>query len=379
MTHQDRKTWRFDQIAVSVTDRVEPGDTDLEYYVGLEHLDGDSLKIRRWGSPSDVIGQKLGFRKGDIIFGKRRAYQRKLAVADFDGICSAHAMVLRAKPDVVLPEFLLFFMQSDLFMNRAVEISVGSLSPTINWKTLAAQEFALPPLEEQRRIAEVLMAVDAVINDYSGVIEAELLLRKSIQENRLLVGSNRDDFHTVRIDAIAEVNPREPALPNNAPFVPMEAVDEWNRTISRFEERNGRGGVRARSGDVLMARITPCLENGKTAQVPNSIERCGGSTEFIVLRAKEGISSDLVFWVSTAPSIRHKAIGLMHGSTGRQRLAANDFARLRISLAPRGEAIAAVELLNKIEEEHELILSRIEQIRRLKSSFLSEHIRGAFT
>ena len=62
-------------------------------------------------------------------------------------------MVLRAKPDVVLPEFLPFFMQSDLFMDRALEISVGSLSPTINWKTLAAQEFALPPLEEQRRIA----------------------------------------------------------------------------------------------------------------------------------------------------------------------------------------------------------------------------------
>ena len=77
------------------------------------------------------------FEKGDIIFGRRRAYQRKLGVAEFDGICSAHAMVLRSKPEVVLPEFLPFVMQSDLFMNRAVEISVGSLSPTLIWKTLA--------------------------------------------------------------------------------------------------------------------------------------------------------------------------------------------------------------------------------------------------
>ena len=137
----DRSHWprvRFDQMAVIVNDRVEPGDTDLEHYVGLEHLDSESLKIRRWGSPDDVGATKLRFRTGDIIFGRRRAYQRKLAVADFDGICSAHAMVLRAKPEVVLPEFLPFFMQSDLFMNRAVKISVGSLSPTINWKTLSA-------------------------------------------------------------------------------------------------------------------------------------------------------------------------------------------------------------------------------------------------
>lgn len=154
------KTYRFDQIAISVTDRVEPDEAEVEHYVGLTHLDSDSLKIRRWGVPSDVTGTKFLFRKGDIIFGRRRVYQRKLAVAEFDGICSAHAMVLRPKTDVVLPEFLPFFMQSDLFMTRALNISVGSLSPTINWRTMARQEFALPPLAEQRRIAGVLRTTE---------------------------------------------------------------------------------------------------------------------------------------------------------------------------------------------------------------------------
>ena len=74
----------------------------------LEHIDPQCLHIRRWRKGSDVIGGKLRFRKGDIIFGKRRAYQRKLAVAEFDSICSAHALVVRAKPDKVLPEFLPF-------------------------------------------------------------------------------------------------------------------------------------------------------------------------------------------------------------------------------------------------------------------------------
>lgn len=162
----DRKGWRtlpFAEFAESVNERVEPSEAAEEIYVGLEHIDSQNLHIRRWGKGSDVIGTKLRFRKGDIIFGRRRAYQRKLAVAEFDGICSAHAMVVRAKPDVVLPEFLPFLMMSDRFMNRAVEISVGSLSPTINWKTLKLQEFDLPPLDRQRRIAEMLWAVDESI------------------------------------------------------------------------------------------------------------------------------------------------------------------------------------------------------------------------
>ena len=156
------RTFRFDQMAILINDRVEnPAESGVERYVGLEHLDADSLRIRRWGEITDVESTKLRFQSGDIIFGKRRVYQRKIAVADFEGICSAHAMVLRAKANVVLPEFLPFFMQSDLFMERALAISVGSLSPTINWTTLAAEQFALPPIEEQQRRADALRAIES--------------------------------------------------------------------------------------------------------------------------------------------------------------------------------------------------------------------------
>lgn len=159
----NRTGWRrlpFGAFVENINERVEPADAAEEIYVGLEHLDPENLHIRRWGKGSDVIGTKLRFCKDDIIFGRRRAYQRKMAVAEFDGICSAHAMVVRAKPEMVLPEFLPILMMSDRFMNRAVEISVGSLSPTINWKTLKNEEFDLPPLDQQRRIAEILWAVD---------------------------------------------------------------------------------------------------------------------------------------------------------------------------------------------------------------------------
>jgi restriction endonuclease S subunit len=178
------KVWRFDQIATNVNVRIDnPSESGMEYYVGLEHLDADSLKICRWGTPDDVEATKLMFKKGDIIFGRRRAYQRKLGVAEFDGICSAHAMVLRAKPEFVLPEFLPFFMQSDLFMNRAVEISVGSLSPTINWKTMAVQEFALPPIDEQVKLVALLQAIEHTSESHQKIgASADQLVRSLLTD-----------------------------------------------------------------------------------------------------------------------------------------------------------------------------------------------------
>ncbi|MBC7776260.1 MAG: restriction endonuclease subunit S [Phycisphaerae bacterium] len=163
------KTYRFEQIAKSISERVDPNNTDLKIYVGLEHLDAENIHIKRYGTPDDVDGQKLRCYPGDVIFGKRRAYQRKAAVVDFDGFCSAHAMVLRANPEVIDPQLFPFFLHSDTFMHRAIDISVGSLSPTINWGTLKTQEFLLPPKDQQAKLAELLWAMDAVVEKEMGV------------------------------------------------------------------------------------------------------------------------------------------------------------------------------------------------------------------
>ncbi len=195
---------RFDELAQMVTERVDPSDTEADIYVGLEHLDPDSLTLRRWGTPSDVIGDKLQFRKGDIIFGRRRAYQRKLAVAEFDGICSAHAMVVRAKTETVDPDFLPFLMQSDLFMQRAIDISVGSLSPTINWKTLRIQEFPLPPQDEQRRIADILWAADETAEGYNSSYEHLCSLHSQLLTILTTIGIGASTLKKTALGNIAE-------------------------------------------------------------------------------------------------------------------------------------------------------------------------------
>lgn len=176
---------KFGEIAKNISERVEPSETDLDVYVGLEHLDPQSLRITRRGVPSDVKGQKLRVRPGQIIFGKRRAYQKKVAVADFDGICSAHAMVLEEKVGKIIPGLLPFFMQSDMFMDRAVAISEGSLSPTIKWKTLAIQEFPLPPIKRQKEILEVLEKIEENVDNNININLSSIKLMSALTANHV--------------------------------------------------------------------------------------------------------------------------------------------------------------------------------------------------
>jgi len=164
------ESFRFDEIAKRVAEGVDPNTTTLEKYVGLEHIDAENIHIKRFGSPDDVSGGKLKCYSGDVIFGKRRAYQRKAAIVDFEGICSAHAFVFRANQEVIDPRLFPFFLHSDQFMHRAVDISVGGLSPTINWGDLKYQEFLIPPKEDQARLLELLWAMDEVIESEKKLI-----------------------------------------------------------------------------------------------------------------------------------------------------------------------------------------------------------------
>jgi len=171
--------YRFDQIAINSIEKKKPVEEDRFTYIGLEHLDSGSLTVSRYGSDVAPVGEKLIMRKGDVLFGKRRAYQKKVAIAPFDGIFSAHGMVLRPREEVVDKGFFPLFISSDYFLNAAIQISVGSLSPTINWKDLRELEFELPDLETQRKLSDVLWAIINTAEAYKRLIAVSDELVKS--------------------------------------------------------------------------------------------------------------------------------------------------------------------------------------------------------
>ncbi len=164
--------YKFADIAFNSTEKKKPEPEDKNVYIGLEHLDPGILQVTRYGAEVAPKGDKLVMKKGDVLFGRRRAYQKKVGIAPFDGIFSAHGMVLRPKTDVIDPGFFPFFISSDCFLDEAIRVSVGSLSPTANWKDLKELQFELPSRDEQRAVAEIMRAAAKTKAGYRALLDA---------------------------------------------------------------------------------------------------------------------------------------------------------------------------------------------------------------
>lgn len=168
-----RKVKFGDVVRLSKARCADPLAEGVERYVGLEHLEPGDLRIRSWGNVADGVTFTSLFKPGQVLFGKRRAYQRKVAVADFSGVCSGDIYVLESKDaDALLPELLPFICQTDAFFEHAVGTSAGSLSPRTNWTSLADFEFALPLIEEQQRMAELFSQFDDALECYRDLTTA---------------------------------------------------------------------------------------------------------------------------------------------------------------------------------------------------------------
>ena len=187
----NRKNWsrvRFDDVVENLNETCDPAEAGLERVIAMEHLEPGSLHIRAWGNVEDGTTFTRRCRPGQVLFGKRRAYQRKVAVAEFDAVVSGDIYVLAPKGDRLLPELLPFLCLSERFFQHAVGTSAGSLSPRTNWSSLASFEFDLPPLDQQRRIAEILWAVDENIQASSVNLDVLSALKYAAMEEYTLYG-----------------------------------------------------------------------------------------------------------------------------------------------------------------------------------------------
>jgi len=185
------KTYEFGDLAHNLTVAVkDPLSEGYERYVGLEHVEPGNMHIKSWGNVADGTTFTRLFKKGQVLFGKRRAYQRKAALAAFEGVCSGDILVFEANEDNVIPELLPFIVQSDKLFDYAIKTSAGSLSPRTKFKDLAKLKFKLPTLPEQNHLADLLWSVDEVIEKYVNVTK-ELSLLYAV-ELKILSGLKGD-------------------------------------------------------------------------------------------------------------------------------------------------------------------------------------------
>lgn len=187
----DKSKWtrvKLGDVAAASKEKVDPSAGDVDRYIAGEHMDTDDLRINRWGDAREVdLGPAFHrrFRPGQVLYGSRRTYLRKVAVAEFDGVCANTTYVVETNDGaVLLQSFLPFVMTSEAFHAFAIGESKGSVNPYVNWSDIARYEFDLPPIDEQKRLADLLWAVEehmrALHNQRSSTATTASVLRHEL-------------------------------------------------------------------------------------------------------------------------------------------------------------------------------------------------------
>lgn len=385
----DKSTWRrvvFGDVIDSITDRVDnPSAAGVNRYVGLEHLDPGIMTVRRWDSPDKVQAQKLRFRSGDVIFGRRRAYQKKVALAEFEGICSAHALVLRARPDLIDPTFLPVFLSSDYFLDRAIEISVGSLSPTVNWRDLKSQEFTLPPLDEQKRIADLLWAIE---RRRTAEFYEESAVQRAISDFCLTTYLTLKQVHPKElITAIAEPrmgrqkSPRYATGEFSTPYLRVANIGELELNLDSVEEMDFDARDRARFslrfGDVLLTEgdIVSPLNVGRAAMFSGELPVVCFQNTLIRLRPINGTIPG--YLVALCEGLRLTGVFAAAASTTTvTHLGLGRLSSIEIPIVPLAEQRRIARDLDAILSLRATSRSAQTSSRNLRSAFLAEFFGG---
>lgn len=369
------ETFKFEDIAQKISKTINPNTTVLEVYVGLEHIDADDIHIRRHGTPDDVKGGKLRCYPGDVIFGKRRAYQRKAAIVDFDGICSAHAFVFRANPDIIDSNLFAFFLHSDQFMHRMVDISVGGLSPTINWGDLKQQEFLLPPKDQQPQLAELLWGMDEVIERENEVLEKLDNSYSALVDN--LFSKKNDDWGYVRLDKIATVNKislKSSTDPNYefeyldiAGIVEPKIVGELKKI--KFSEAPSRAKRIVDNNSIVLAMVRPYQ---KAFVYIKEAKDLISSTGTAVVNLTEPENSSFVFHQFFSKKFTRYCEDRMTG-TSYPAITPSDLEEYKVAI-PENKDLIKVEAnkLDELDDSARLIKSKISSSKALQKSLINQ-------
>ena len=247
------------------------GSKDGYPIVGLEHLIPEEITLTAWDEGSENTFSKM-FRKGNVLFGRRRAYLKKAAVAPFDGICSGDITVIEAKPDYILPELLPFIIQNDNLFDFAVGKSAGSLSPRVKWEHLKNYEFELPDMEKQKELAELLWAMDNTKKSYQKLIAAtDELVKSQFMEQ---FGDPSNNVYGYPVTTLKEVAVGPLSYGSVSSATEFDGITRYVRITDIMDDGNLGGDIKSATktdakyllheGDILFARTGATV--GKTCR-----------------------------------------------------------------------------------------------------------------
>lgn len=366
------KKWRFDEVCRQVnTTSKDPKADGLHYVIGLEHIEPGNLHITKWDTLEKETTFTRKFVKGQVLFGRRRAYQRKVAYAEFDGICSGDILVFEAIEEHLLPELLPFLIQSDGFFEKALATSAGSLSPRTKFKELADYEFLLPPKFEQKRLAELLWAADEMIEKekkelnkitdlYGHQVNSLFSNKKKISfgecaniNEKSLSAKTSSEYKFHYIDIASIVSPKH-----------LGPLTEYT-----FSEAPSRARRIVNYNDIVMSLVRPYLKS--FVQIKNNIDNLIASTGTAVVSAKPNNDTDFLFHLLFSKAFISFCENRMNG-TNYPAITPVDLEDFQIPMFNNEEQVSISQDLNSINKNIEQIEKQIALSQEVKLELINK-------
>ena len=341
-----------------------------DHIVGLEHLIPQEVTLTQWAENIENTFTKV-FHKGDVLFGRRRAYLKKAAVAPFDGICSGDITVIEAKPNKIIPELLPFIIQNDNLFDFAVEKSAGSLSPRVKWSHLQNYEFELPDLNKQHELADLLWAAEETKNAYKNflkcndaMIETEFIkrfgyllesnkTRMTIKELSILFCDG--DWIEVKDQAESGIRLVQTGNIGIGDFINKE---EKSRYINEKTFIN-LNCTEVYPGDILISRLPDPI--GRACIMPNIKERMITAVDCAIFRPKEFL--DKKFFIAfTLTNLYKSQIQKYETGSTRKRISRKNLGLIQVPIPAIQYQKAYVDFADKcinVRFSHEQMIANI--------------------
>lgn len=382
-TETDKSQWSSVKLGDIVREVKEtcsdPESEGIERVVGLEHLIPLDIHIRDWKSISDGTTFTRVFRKGQVLFGRRRAYQRKAALAEFDGLCSGDIIVMEAIEDKLNPGLLPFIVHSDEFYEWAVSTSAGSLSPRTKFKHLAELEIRLPSVDIQEKISKLLWSVDELKNKTVRTISDLEDYKNSYLESKIF-SQEGDKISLKDIGSVVRgvgYKPSDLGDEKSIDHYPILRSNNIQEGGLVFDDLNYVSKNRIKSEQLLIKDdVVICMSNGSKelvgkASVFHDYERPVSFGSFCAaFRPLDTQYGWLIGYIFKSHNYR-KQISLLLTGSNINNLKPSDIDSISFKIRPNSDFSEEKKVLERIDEMEKKAFSNLDNVKKLGQSIIN--------
>lgn len=377
------KRIKLAKLAVEISERINnPSESGYERFVGLEHLDSGNFYVTRWGSTQDVKSAMKLFKAGDILFARRNTYLKRVAVANFDGVCSGDIIVLRQK-DIIAEFYLILIMSLESFWEFAISNSAGTMSKRAKWRDISEFEVVERDYLEQEKMVNIFMTLENVISLRSNLLDKAKVYKEKLVDDIVNNGmkiindinkNNEKGWELKRIEEIAQINKKSLNSKTDKnliiEYIDIESVSTGKIKETKkmkFSEAPSRARRVINKDDVIISTVRPYLK--AFTIIKENKENLICSTGFAVLSANKDVLPMYLYQYTLSNNfinqLKSKMIGSNYPAVNN-----NQVKESLIAIPKIEEQKNIIYKLEKIDKTIKSIEENIESLKLLKRKLL---------